>query len=131
MHDVHESKALQNCRSLAQLKCLTFLLLGFCLSCASGRALTKEERTEFDALQREAAEVSGDSAKIERQVKTTVMQLSIGAKGKRARLCLAKSQTLKTGRVPLVYAKKKRIVFKPIGKNDKRGCHELSIEVKP
>ena len=105
--------------------------LALCVGCASGRSLTMEETQEFEALRIEKANLSTVATNTKKQIQATVKGISTDAKGRNALLCGSDAKTLKSGKVPLVYATKKRVIFKRIGKTDRRGCQKLNVEVRP
>ena len=116
--------------SLTKSGCLICILV-VCFGCATGRALTQEETKEFAALETQASGLRGDIATTQSSITKEFKRYSVRSKSSRALLCGTKAETLKTGKVPLVYAKKKRVVFKPNGTSTRRGCQEMIIKVQP
>ena len=124
-------EALQLCRSLRMATFVSLICaLGLCLGCASGRALTQDEAKEFATLEAQASSIRGEIAVTQKATTVAFQRFSVRSKSSNALLCGARAEILKTGSVPLVYAKKKRVVFKPNGQST-RGCHEMTIQVQP
>ena len=106
-------------------------ILVLCFGCATGRALTQDETMEFAALEKQASSLRGDIATTQTSINKEFKRFSVRSKSSKALLCGTKPETLKTGKVPLVYANKKRVIFEPNGKSPRRGCHEMTIKVQP
>ena len=96
--------------------------------CATGRAMTEAELTEFEQLADQISEKRSAVSAKQRKLKVAFNRSSIGPSTKKVRLCGLKHSKYKTGKVPLVYGAKKRVFFTmPSGDST---CRNARVEVK-
>ena len=113
------------------------VIFGFLISattvmgCASGRSLSKSELSEFESLANEKTQLEIQTRDARRKQRRAFSRVPGYPNTEHALLCGGDSRTLSTGKVPLVYAKPKRVIFKPNRKQNPNGCAQLVIEVKP
>jgi hypothetical protein len=102
------------------------MVIGY--GCASGRAMTDTETSEYEALEQKLNVKRSSIESKERQLRKAFSKASIGTSGNKARLCGLKNDKYITGKVPLVYGAKKRVTFSARG--DGTLCRDARIEVK-
>ena len=96
--------------------------------CASGRAMTDSEASEYEILDQKLKAKRSSIEIKKKQLRKAFSKSSIGAPGNKARLCGLNNDKYSTGKVPLVYGAKKRVTFSARGKSAR--CRDAQIEVK-
>lgn len=102
------------------------MITGF--GCASGRAMTDTELSEYADLE---SKLSAKRSTVEAKkikLRKAFSKASIGTSGNKAKLCGLKNSIYKTGKVPLVYGAKKRVVFS--ARSTATQCRDARVEVK-
>ena len=112
--------------SWGQLALGLVMVIGY--GCASGRAMTEVEASEYEALEQRLNSKRSSIQSKKRQLRKAFSKASIGTSGNKARLCGLNKDKYTTGKVPLVYGPKKRVIFSARG--DGTGCRDARIEVK-
>lgn len=96
--------------------------------CATGRAMTAAEMTEFEELDAKISAKRSVIASKERKLNKAFSRASIGISGSKPKLCGLNNSVYKTGKVPLVYGAKKRVIFSASGSGTQ--CRTARVEVK-
>ena len=96
--------------------------------CAAGKAMTDAEMSEFEQLGSKISEKRSVVNAKKRKLKTAFDRSSIGSSAKNVRLCGVKYTEYKTGKVPLVYGAKKRVIFSM--SSGEANCRNARVEVK-
>lgn len=96
--------------------------------CATGKAMTDAEMSEFEQLGTKISEKQSVVNAKNRKLKTAFDRSSIGSSSKKVQLCGVKHSEYKTGKVPLVYGAKKRVIFSM--STGETTCRNARVEVK-
>ena len=108
-----------------------FASVAILTGCAAGRSLSKSELSEFESLANEKALLETQTRDAQRKLQRAFSRNSSYPDTEHALLCGGDAKQLITGKVPLVYAKPKRVIFKPSLKPSRKGCAQFVIELKP
>ena len=109
----------------------SFVSVTILMGCATGRSLSKSELSEFESLANEKNRLESQTRDARRKLQKLFSRTSVHSDTEYALLCGGGSKQLSTGKVPLVFAKPKRVIFKPNRKPSRNGCAQSVIEVKP